>query len=91
VGLIGALFGTLLSLCVHLPDAELLLTLDSQTMAVMWIYDNRNSLSKGTVKHKLLMGWNIFIIVIGTFIQVAGCYGSGVAIHEQLSSGATTS
>jgi hypothetical protein len=60
-------------------------------MAMMWIYDNRNSTTKGTVKYKLLLAWNVFIIVIGTFIQVAGCYGSGVAIHQQLTSGATRS
>ncbi|GAA5838423.1 hypothetical protein JCM11251_004933 [Rhodosporidiobolus azoricus] len=71
VGLIGALFGTFLCL---------------QTVSAMWFYDNwhlRTDPHTNTVKFKTLVLFNAFIIVIGTFIQVAGTYGSVVAIKEE--------
>ncbi|WVW84350.1 hypothetical protein I302_106384 [Kwoniella bestiolae CBS 10118] len=66
VGLIGALFGTLLSM---------------QLMGGMWLYDNwQHRQTKKTITYKFLLGFNIFVIVIGTFLMIAGTYGSIVGI-----------
>lgn len=66
VGLVGALFGTLLSM---------------QIMGMMWLYDNwsRRHTDNSTA-FRLLVAWNVFIILMGSFIMVAGTYGSVVDI-----------
>ncbi|WWC85648.1 uncharacterized protein L201_000514 [Kwoniella dendrophila CBS 6074] len=73
VSLIGALLGTLMSM---------------QPMACMWFYD---SWAKGkanpTNKFRLLVGWNISIIVVGTFLMIAGTYGSIVGIADSFKAG----
>jgi amino acid permease len=68
VSLIGALFGTLMSF---------------QPMGCMWLYDNW---SKGranrSIKWTLMVAWSIFVIVSGTFLMIAGTYGSIVGIMD---------
>jgi len=62
VGLIGALFGTLLSM---------------QVMGGMWLYDNwARRHSDKSLSYRLLVAWNMAIIVVGTFLMVSGTYGS---------------
>ncbi|KAG4032316.1 hypothetical protein MFRU_007g02230 [Monilinia fructicola] len=68
ISLIGALFGTFFNF---------------QPFGIMWIYDNWH---KGKI-HKsprwiLMASWSFFIIIIGSFLMVAGTYGSIVAIID---------
>ncbi|KAJ4012461.1 hypothetical protein NW752_008156 [Fusarium irregulare] len=63
VSLIGALFGTFLSL---------------QPMGCMWLYDHWKD--ERNTRWYLMVGWSVFIIVSGTFLMVAGTYGSIVGI-----------
>ncbi|CAG8412955.1 unnamed protein product [Penicillium salamii] len=66
VSLIGALLGTFMSF---------------QPMGCMWLYDNwKSGREQSNVKWMLLSGWNVLIIVGGTFIMVAGTYASVVNI-----------
>ncbi|WWC94410.1 hypothetical protein V866_001252 [Kwoniella sp. B9012] len=77
VGLIGALFGTLLSM---------------QLMGGMWLYDNwvyRHT--KKDFAYRFLLGFNIFIIIIGTFLMIAGTYGSIVGIIDSTQTSAAGS
>ncbi|KAK1922367.1 putative amino acid transporter [Papiliotrema laurentii] len=60
VSLIGASVGTLV--CI-------------QPMGVMWLYDNWNR-EKRDWKWKFMVGWSVFIVVIGFFLMGAGTYGS---------------
>ncbi|KAG0155718.1 hypothetical protein PDIDSM_2891 [Penicillium digitatum] len=66
VSLIGALLGTFMCF---------------QPMGCMWLYDNW---SKGKVDRSprwtAMVCWSVFVIVIGTFMMVAGTYGSIVSI-----------
>ena len=68
VSLIGALLGTLMSF---------------QPMGFMWLYDNWG---KGKFERSprwmFMVGWSIFVIVSGTFLMIAGTYGSVVAIMD---------
>lgn len=68
VSLIGALLGT--SLCF-------------QPMGCMWLYDNWNS-GKGTRSAGWLAGvsWSLFVIIVGSFMTVAGTYASVVGIID---------
>ncbi|KAJ5231276.1 amino acid transporter [Penicillium citrinum] len=66
VSLIGALLGTAMSF---------------QPMGGMWLYDNwKQGRENATLKWALLSAWNIFIIIIGSFVMIAGTYGSIVNI-----------
>ncbi|KAK1147881.1 hypothetical protein N8T08_000396 [Aspergillus melleus] len=66
VSLIGALLGTFLSF---------------QPMGCMWLYDNwKRGRENPTVKWALLGVWSIIVIALGSFIMVAGTYGSIVSI-----------
>ncbi|OJJ06517.1 hypothetical protein ASPVEDRAFT_327633 [Aspergillus versicolor CBS 583.65] len=66
VSLIGALLGTLMAI---------------QPMGCMWLYDNwRSGKDQPTVKWSLLVIWNVYIVVIGSFLMVAGTYGAVVNI-----------
>ncbi|KAK5108520.1 hypothetical protein LTR62_008260 [Meristemomyces frigidus] len=68
VSLIGALFGTLLSF---------------QLMGCMWLYDNWGvEKAKRTTKWKLMVCWSVFVVVSGTFLMIAGIYGSIVGIMD---------
>lgn len=68
VSLIGALLGTLMSF---------------QPMGCMWLYDNWTK-SKGdrTVKWSCMVCCSIFVVVSGTFLMIAGTYGSVVSIID---------
>ncbi|KAJ3524061.1 hypothetical protein NM208_g12201 [Fusarium decemcellulare] len=62
VSLAGALFGTLLSF---------------QPMGCMWLYDNwSRGKEQPTLRWRLMCGWSVFVIISGTFMMVAGTYGS---------------
>lgn len=54
-----------------------------QPMGCMWLYDNW---SKGKTERSPLwiaqVCWSVFVICIGTFMMVAGTYGSVVGIIE---------
>jgi hypothetical protein len=68
VSLIGALLGALLNL---------------QPMGCMWLYDNWNSgKTERSTKWRVGAAWSVFVIVAGTFLMVAGTYGSVVAIID---------
>ncbi|USW57192.1 Putative amino acid transporter, transmembrane domain-containing protein [Septoria linicola] len=60
VSLIGALLGTLMSF---------------QPMGFMWLYDNWSRTDRD-MRWKFMVGWSVFVIVIGTFIMIAGTYGA---------------
>lgn len=66
VSLIGALLGTLLSF---------------QPYGFMWLYDNWNLPAESRkIRWKLMVGWCLFVILSGSFLLVAGTYGSIVGI-----------
>lgn len=69
VGLIGALFGTFMSMQ---PMVSLIRYILAKLQAFMWLYDNWHRKETAGMSWRLLVGWNIFIIVIGTFIMIAG-------------------
>lgn len=71
VALIGALFGTLM--CFH-------------PMACMWLYDNWKKTVRNT-KWSILVGANIFILVGGSFLLVAGTYGAALGIDAAYKEG----
>ncbi|KAL0941384.1 amino acid transporter [Colletotrichum truncatum] len=66
VSLVGALFGTLLSL---------------QPMGCMWLYDNWSAgkLEKNP-RWIAMVCFSVFVIVAGCFLMIAGAYGSVVGI-----------
>ncbi|KAE8367055.1 transmembrane amino acid transporter protein-domain-containing protein [Aspergillus caelatus] len=68
VSLIGALLGTLMSF---------------QPMGCMWLYDNW---SKGKQERSprwmFMVCWSVFVVVIGTFLMVAGTYGCIVSVID---------
>ncbi|KAJ5803944.1 uncharacterized protein N7518_000247 [Penicillium psychrosexuale] len=68
VSLIGALLGTFMCF---------------QPMGCMWLYDNWG---KGKVDRSprwmFMVCWSVFVIVIGSFMMVAGTYGSVVSIMD---------
>ncbi|KAB8263519.1 transmembrane amino acid transporter protein-domain-containing protein [Aspergillus pseudonomiae] len=66
VSLIGALLGTFMSF---------------QPMGCMWLYDNwKNGREQPTLKWILLSSWSILTVICGSFLMVAGTYGSSVNI-----------
>lgn len=68
VSLIGALLGTLLAF---------------QPYGCMWLYDNWTEGRKSpTLKWALMCAWSVFVIVVGTFMTIAGTYGSIVGIMD---------
>jgi hypothetical protein len=67
VSLMGAVFGTLMCF---------------QPMGAMWFYDNWNRSDRGSVRWKLMCCWAAFVIFIGTFLMVAGTYGSVVSLID---------
>ncbi|PLN77158.1 transmembrane amino acid transporter protein-domain-containing protein [Aspergillus taichungensis] len=75
VSLIGALLGTLTCF---------------QPMGCMWLYDNWRSSTRGSKRWCGMVAWSILVIAIGTFLMLAGTYGSVVAVIEsyQTSGGA---
>ncbi|KAL4757015.1 transmembrane amino acid transporter protein-domain-containing protein [Aspergillus foveolatus] len=68
VSLIGALLGPLM--CI-------------QPMAAMWLYDNWGQRKEGkSVRWMAMVLWSLLLIVLGTFMMVAGTYGSVDAIMD---------
>ncbi|KAI5460208.1 transmembrane amino acid transporter protein-domain-containing protein [Mariannaea sp. PMI_226] len=68
VSLIGALLGT---------------SLTFQPYGCMWLYDNwKTGKRNPTWKWYLMVFWSLFMIVIGSFLTVAGTYGSIVGIID---------
>jgi len=70
VGLVGALFGTLVTL---------------QAEACMWLYDNWHRFrtpEKRTLAFWSLVALNVFIFWAGNFIMVGGTYGSILSIKN---------
>lgn len=68
VSLIGALLGTMMSF---------------QPMGCMWLYDNW-ARGKATRKPRwiLMVCWSVFVVLSGTFLMIAGTYGSVVSIMK---------
>jgi amino acid permease len=66
ISLVGALLGTLMAF---------------QPLGAMWLYDNWNGRTRNA---RWLMGvcWASFVILIGTFIMVAGSYSAIAAIID---------
>ncbi|ETS74719.1 hypothetical protein PFICI_13203 [Pestalotiopsis fici W106-1] len=60
VSLVGALLGTLMSF---------------QPMGAMWLYDNWGAKSR-SIKWWAMVVWSVFVILSGTFLMVAGTYGT---------------
>lgn len=68
VSLVGALLGTLLSF---------------QPMGCMWLFDNwTKDKQQRTPRWYFMVGWSCFVIISGTFLMVAGTYGSVVSIID---------
>ncbi|KAL2434881.1 Transmembrane transporter [Exophiala dermatitidis] len=68
VSLIGALLGTLLSF---------------QPMGCMWLYDNwKKDKTERSTKWTLMVGFSVFVVVIGTFLMAVGTYGSIVGVID---------
>ncbi|KAJ5817469.1 transmembrane amino acid transporter [Penicillium robsamsonii] len=66
VSLVGALLGTMMSF---------------QPMAFMWLYDNwRRSKGDRNAAWHFIVAWCIFVFLAGTFLMVAGTYGSVVQV-----------
>lgn len=66
VSLIGALLGTFMSF---------------QPMGCMWLYDHWKEVTEQrTARLVLLAGWSVFVIVSGSFLVIAGTYGSIMGI-----------
>lgn len=65
VSLVGALFGTLMTF---------------QPMACMWLYDNRKMKQDRPRVWYPMVAWCAFVILAGTFLLIAGTYGSIVEI-----------
>ncbi|KAJ2997326.1 hypothetical protein NUW58_g683 [Xylaria curta] len=62
VSLIGALFGTIMTF---------------QPMGCMWLYDNWHRKDEGrTLRWYATASWSVLVIVLGTFLTIAGTYGS---------------
>ncbi|CAI7667037.1 hypothetical protein PCG10_001893 [Penicillium crustosum] len=71
---------------VSLIGACLGASLAYQPTGCMWFYDNWGSTDR-TWRWKFMACWSMFIIVIGTFMTIAGTYGSIVSIIDSLKAG----
>ncbi|GJN71382.1 amino acid transporter [Purpureocillium lilacinum] len=68
VALIGALLGTFLCF---------------QPMGCMWLYDNWSKGKKErSLQWKLMVCFSVFVVVSGTFLMIAGTYGSVVGVID---------
>ncbi|KAM0558176.1 hypothetical protein ACHAPJ_004860 [Fusarium lateritium] len=73
VSLIGALLGTLQTV---------------QPYGFFWLYDNWNAGNQErSLKWMLMVIWSVFVIVSGTFLMVAGTYGSVVELINYKAAG----
>ena len=71
VSLVGALFGTLLCF---------------QPEGIMWLYDNWHAYNRGSARWTAMVAWCVLVILIGTFLMVAGTYGSVVGLIDTFAS-----
>ncbi|CAG8938614.1 unnamed protein product [Penicillium salamii] len=56
-----------------------------QPLGIMWIYDNWNLYKRDrTLMFSLRFAWAIFVILLGTFLMVAGTYSSIVSIIDAM-------
>ena len=77
VSLVGALLGTLLSF---------------QPYGLMWLHDNWALPDESrNIRWKFMVGWCIFVILSGSFLLVAGTYGSIVGIMRSFRESGGTS
>ena len=51
-----------------------------QPMGCMWLYDNWHN--PRTTRWYLMVAWSAFVIISGTFLMIAGTYGSVVDIID---------
>jgi hypothetical protein len=66
VSLIGALLGTFMSY---------------QPMGCMWLFDNwKAGRERPTLIWALLPSWSVILVILGTFLMIAGTYSSIVSI-----------
>lgn len=76
ISLIGAIFGTFMALIVT---------------GAMWLFDNWGRRHKDdTWQFRAMVAWNVFVIIAGFFLMIAGTYGSIVGILLAASTGDTT-
>jgi hypothetical protein len=75
-------FGSLISLV----GALLATFMSMQPLGAMWLYDNLKRPNKGTL-WMVGVAWASFVIVIGTFIMVAGSYSAIAGIIADYNSG----
>jgi amino acid permease len=71
ISLVGALLGTFMSM---------------QPLGAMWLYDNFKRPNKGT-RWMIGVAWASFVILVGTFIMVAGSYSAIVGIVADYNAG----
>ncbi|KPA42572.1 hypothetical protein FLAG1_04507 [Fusarium langsethiae] len=68
VSLVGALLGTLQAF---------------QPYGCFWLYDNwRQSKEERSLRWYLMVTWSVFVIISGTFLMIAGTYGSVIGVIE---------
>ncbi|RGP64437.1 hypothetical protein FSPOR_7967 [Fusarium sporotrichioides] len=68
VSLVGALLGTLQAF---------------QPYGCFWLYDNwRQGKEERSLRWYLMVTWSVFVIVSGTFLMIAGTYGSVIGVIE---------
>lgn len=76
VSLIGALLGTMMCF---------------QPMACMWLYDNwSQGKTTKSPKWMAMVVWCAFVLLSGTFLMIAGTYGSAVSISQTLAASGGT-
>ena len=73
------IFGSLVSLI----GALCITFLAFHPMACMWLYDNwsQGKVNK-TLRWKLMVGWCVIVLVVGTFLMITGTWGSVIAIVD---------
>ncbi|WVQ72141.1 hypothetical protein IAR50_001686 [Cryptococcus sp. DSM 104548] len=77
VGLIGALFGSFF--CIML-------------MGATWIFDHRDKIRQNpSWKVKCLLGFNIFVIVLGFYLMISGTWGAAKDIADSYAADGGTS
>ncbi|KAF2629488.1 putative amino acid transporter [Macroventuria anomochaeta] len=77
-------FGSLISLV----GALLATFMSMQPLGAMWLYDNFKRPTKG-MRWTVGVAWASFVIIIGTFIMVAGSYSAIVGIVADYNSGSS--
>lgn len=72
---------------VSLVGALILTMLAFQPTGCMWLYDNWSEGRKNpTLKWAAMVSWCVFVVVVGTFLMIAGTYGAVVEIIDTYNS-----